>query len=322
MNQRLTVYRGLLQRGFKMLIGSSYYHAPQPLGKYYLPNEVHGYFNDLSHKAFWKGDYDADGMPLNRDHQGNAVLIPTTIIQKGLGHWEQWLALGDFHHLKQARNIADWLVNNQDEQGGWSPWFMTRFPQDYLVPYSAMTQGEAASLLVRLYQRTGQASYLDSAQRALDLMLRNVEDGGTTRSWSGGEQLILDEFPKKPMSIVLNGWVFALYGLVDVVLVDATPQYIPALDRTVQTLIAHLPRYDMGFWSRYDSLGAIASPFYHDLHLAQLEALALTFPEYAPIFNPLREKWAQHAINPLKRARAVGMKTVQKLQRPPRFVNQ
>ncbi|MFZ4828183.1 MAG: D-glucuronyl C5-epimerase family protein [Phototrophicaceae bacterium] len=322
MTQRFSTYGGLIRRGFKMLSGSSYYHVPQPLGKHYHPNQLHGYYNDLAHKAFWHGEYDPDGMPLNRDDRGEGVIIPTTVIQKGLGHWEQWLARGDFHHLKQAQHIADWLVAHQDARGGWSPWFMLRFPQDYLVPYSAMTQGEAVSLLMRLYHRTGQATYRDSAQRALDLMLLGVENGGTARHWGNGEQIILDEFPQKPMSIVLNGWIFALYGLVDFVLVDSSPSYTVALERTVLTLVTRLEGYDMGYWSRYDSRGTIASPFYHDLHLAQLEALALTFPEHATTFNAVHHTWARHRQNPLKRARAVGMKTLQKLQRPPRFVNQ
>lgn len=320
MNQRLGEYSELLRRGFKMFNEMRYEPVSQSLGKQYRPHEVHGYYIDLSHKAFWKGEYDSDGLPLDRDGRGAGVVMPTTVIQKGLGHWEQWLAHGDIYHLKQAQILVDWLVAQQDAQGGWSSSFDWRIPQDRLVPYSASTQGEAASFLLRVFVRSGKNVYQDSAQRALDLMLVAVEDGGTARYWGDGEQLFLDEFPQNLMSIVLNGWIFALYGLVDFVQLDPIPSYVNALERTLLTLIAQLERYDLGFWSQYDSRGTIASPFYHDLHIAQIEALALTFPEHALTFNQIHGTWSEYRKNPFNYARAVGTKTLQELQRRPRIV--
>jgi hypothetical protein len=70
MNQRLGEYSELLRRGFKMFNEMRYEPVSQSLGKQYRPHEVHGYYIDLSHKAFWKREYDSDGLPLDRDGRG------------------------------------------------------------------------------------------------------------------------------------------------------------------------------------------------------------------------------------------------------------
>ena len=50
-------------------------------------------------------------------------------------------------------------------------------------------------------------------------------------------------------------------------------------DLSIKTLKDNLYIFDCGFWSKYDRDKRISSPFYHNLHIAQMEALGLVFDE-------------------------------------------
>ncbi|MCL6572488.1 MAG: D-glucuronyl C5-epimerase family protein [Bacillus sp. (in: Bacteria)] len=78
--------------------------------------------------------------------------------------------------------------------------------------------------------------------------------------------------------------MFALYGLYDYILVQNSREVKTALNATINALISYLPKYNAGFWSFYDLKGNLASPFYHRLHIAQLKALEVTFPQHALLF--------------------------------------
>jgi heparosan-N-sulfate-glucuronate 5-epimerase len=75
--------------------------------------------------------------------------------------------------------------------------------------------------------------------------------------------------------------------------------------------------YDAQFWSFYDTLGALASPFYHRLHIAQFEALELSYPEHAARFRDLRDTFQGQFAARLSVLRAVALKGYQKLRHPP-----
>jgi hypothetical protein len=170
------------------------------------------------------------------------------------------------------------------------------------------------SVLVRAFSVTGEESYLQGARRALGPMLMPVEKGGT--SWLASEGLVLEEVPFRAPKTILNGWIFGLYGLYDLTMADSRDAG-EVLEATLSALLAHLHKYDAGFWSFYDTSGTMASPFYHRLHIAQLKALELSHPEHANRFRTQRENFeGQLAFRP-NVARAVAVKSCQKLRRPP-----
>lgn len=317
--KRLVVYGKLALRALDMLRGKSYYHLDQKLGPQFVPGQLAGYYNDLSGKADWLGDLRDDGIPLNRDPDGNPVIIPTTVFQKSIGHWEMWLASGkqDDNHRREFLKIMDWALQTQDERGGWEVYFL-KTPAHNSV-YSSMTQGEAASTLVRAYHITNNDTYLTAARRALGLMLCPVEQGGTARM--EGNLLILEEFPKHLPNTVFNGWIFSLYGLYDFLLVQHDDQFAQALAQTLTALVAYLPHIDAGYWSYYDTNRTIASPFYQKLHIAQFRALALTFPDHAGAFDASWQQMERQMNSRFNTERAVVAKTWQKILRPPAFVN-
>ena len=89
------------------------------------------------------------------------------------------------------------------------------------------------------------------------------------------------------------------------------------LGAVLASLLARLPLYDARFWSFYDTSGALASPFYHRLHIAQLEALELSYPEYAGRFRELRDTFQGQLASRLSVVRAVDLEGYQKLRHPP-----
>lgn len=171
------------------------------------------------------------------------------------------------------------------------------------------------SVLVRAFSTTGDDAYLEGARRALALMRTPIERGGTC--WLAPEGLVLEEVPFMVPKTILNGWIFALYGLYDLAIADDSQEAQETLEATLSALLARLRMYDAGFWSFYDTSGTLASPFYHRLHIAQLEALELSYPEHAGRFRTLRETFEAQLASRPSMARAVAVKSYQKLRNPP-----
>jgi len=284
-----------------------YYHLPQPKGAYMAKDAIKGYYNDLRLKAYWKGERDEEGIPISVTSQGRKPYFPVTITQFALGHYDLWLETGDQRHLEEFLKAADWLLSSQDEQGGWD--VFGQLSMDVISPYSAMAQGQAISVLLRAFLETKNEKYLTSTERALELMLLPVQKGGTARYV--GKDLFLEEVVTRDPNTILNGWIFAIFGLWDYALFSRKGEAHEMLADTLATLERHLERYDRGWWSNYDWRGAIASPFYHRLHIALFQALVeLTGRE---VFGAVAKRWEGYARSPVRKVRAIGLKVWQKL---------
>lgn len=293
----------------------SYWHVPQGLGKQFVPGELGGYFNDLTLKVEWKGQVDEQGLPVNK-FEGKQLYFATTLFQKALGHWDQWLISEKEEHRLEFLKVARWALHSQDEAGGWPLWSLLGLP--YPSPYSAMTQGEGISVLVRAYKLTHDPAFLRVARKAVGPLKRPVSEGGTCRVVPEG--LVLEEVPHPGYKAILNGWVFALFGLYDYLLVEDNREAFHLTIRSLDALEAYLPYYSAGYWSFYDLSGRLASPFYHLLHIAQLQALSLAFPDRATVFRALEAEFRRQLRSPIGRLRALTEKAIQKLRHPPEVV--
>ena len=169
-----------------------------------------------------------------------------------------------------------------------------------------MSQGEAVSLLVRIYKETKEEKYLFAAMKAIKFMLTDVRDGGVCKCDDLG--LILLEYTHLPL--VMNGWIFALFGLYDCFLL--TGEYEEEFQKSVNSLEKILAHFDCGYWSMYDEGGKIASPFYHNLHIAQMKALYMVTKK--KIFNEYAEKFERYQKKFLNKSRAFIRKSMQKLR--------
>lgn len=287
-----------------MIFGKSILHVNQTLGLQFKPGEVYGYFNNLTEKV--TKDVDAlrnESLPKMFDDNGREVIFPVSIFQYGLGAFDLMLEHKKDIYSRQFWRCVEWAYKNQNDEGAWSM-------GDYIPPeepYGAMCQGEGASLLLRAYKLSNNKEYLKRAIRAIDFMLRPLEKGGT--SVYSKNDLVLLEFTNRPC--VFNGWVFAIFGLYDLTLIIDADKYHNALNKTVTTLRNSLNLWDCGYWSLYNEKGMIASPFYHNLHIAQLEALELAFPSCG--FGKLKDKFVAYRNNKFYKKKAFMNKAIQKL---------
>ena len=255
---------------------------------------------------FGKADYDAhldvDGIPL-LDYRGHVGLQynPIAIAQFGLGNFNLWARTGDTARWWRAENAADWLVRKLEPNDDGVPVWKHAFDWEYrdLLRagwYSALAQGQGISLLCRVHRASGRDVYLRAADAAFASLLHPVEEGGVTLP-DGDDGTWLEETIVEPPTHILNGFLWALWGVRDYALATGEQRAWALHDRCVRTLLRHLPSYDCGFWSLYEQSGTrlpmLASPFYHRLHISQLRITArlLDSPELAAT----ADRWQAYA---------------------------
>ncbi len=265
----------------------SYYHAStRPT---FDPDDLLAYYLDQSLRADYTGPFDGDGVPLYvfRDHQD---YLPVLIGFYALGHLEQYRQNRSDENRAIFLKVADWFVSHQEADGTWrSDFAMPRFKLPPRIP-SAMVQGVAISCLVRAHLVAGTADYLEAATNALAPFHIDVSDGGVT-SREGG-QPFYEEYPSDPCHHVFNGFLYAMWGLQDLVRLDGNAEARELYDAGLATYIDWLPRFDTGYWSLYHLSGGAPNPatiHYHRLHLDQLEVMhALTGEQ---VFEDYRQRW-------------------------------
>lgn len=245
-----------------------------PLGPQIDPDVVGGYPIDFRVKSRTPG-WPPEWLP-PRERQ-----LWVDIAQWGLGCFERHLAGEGEQWIGSAKSVGEHLLAEQEPGGEWVHRF--RYPHSLPLPpgwLSAMAQGQGASLLVRLYGATGDERFAQAALQALQPMRVPAARRGT-QALLGGRRWP-EEYPTDPPSYVLNGGIFAIWGLRDVGvgLDDATAH--EEFAGAAETLVANLHRWDTGRWSRYDlfphPITNPASSFYHRLHISQLEGMARLWP--------------------------------------------
>lgn len=294
-----------IKKWINMLRGNSVYHVNQDEGKYYSKTEVKGYYNNLTDKVLLFGKK-GNGIPTTTVDTGETIYFSIAIFQYGLASYDLYLSSSkkDKSMLDKVIACANLGVENQQEDGAWVT-FAYETPE---YPYSAMAQGEGVSLLIRAYNETHDEKYMRSLKKAMVFMLKPFEKGGPTLYSENG--VFLYECPKDPL--ILNGWIFSFWGLWDYCL--TVPEDTDAknvLDKTLKTMVKWLPKFDLCYWSMYEDGKRICSPFYHKLHVAQLNVMYdLTGQE---AFKYYAERWDKFQHNWLYRKVAFVKKAVQKI---------
>lgn len=292
-----------IKKWYKMLRGTSLQHVNQGKGKLYSKTELKGYYNDLTEKVSDNQIVDEEGIPLLHVDNGTDIYFPITIFQYGLGSYDLYLKDRKKEFLEKAVMCAEWALSNQTENGSWKN-FEYEFPQH---PFSSMAQAEGVSLLLRVFSETKDNKYLEAANKAMLFLVKPIEEGGTTEYVQN--EVFFHEFTHK--RTVLNGWIFSVFGLFDYLLVVKDEELSMLYEKVIRTLELHLADYDNGYWSMYDCDGMITSPFYHKLHIAQLEVLYdITGKD---IFAEYAQKWEKYLNNRYKKTKAFVVKALQKI---------
>jgi hypothetical protein len=286
-----------------------------------------GYYNDLTEKALDQGTPEKASVLLDSMTSDRRLANAVSIAQLGLGAWQ--VSADEPGWLRVVEQASEWVVNQLDEEGLLA--YLFAMPHTYeLEPpwFSAMAQGEAASLLVRAAVALGRPDLRAPAAAAVRSLLD--ERSGLVAQTPEGP--VLQEYPTVPPAHALNGWIFALWGLYDVGIgltegpggagSAVSGRASDAFASGVAALAARLPLYDAGLgWSRYDlfprRLPHAASPFYHRLHIEQLRATALLCPA-RPELTAVADRWEAGLRRRATRAYGVSLKVAFRVLQPRR----
>ncbi len=278
------------------------------------------YYMKFAGKADYDGHYDEHGVPM-LDYRGQIGMQynPIAIAQYGLGNYNLFSRDRGEKRRKKFLAASDWLVNNLEQNPHgvwvWNHHFDWEYRDTLKAPwYSGLAQGQGISLLVRTHLETGDSIYQQAAQRAFESFLHPVDQGGVLFSDTHGDVWI-EEYLVNPPTHILNGLIWALWGVYDYFLATAVPSARQLFDLVTQTLAQNLKEYDLGFWSLYEQSGTrlkmIASPFYHRLHIVQLRIMhQMTGND---VFLGYAERWERYAQSRTKRAAALCYKSAFKL---------
>jgi peptidoglycan/xylan/chitin deacetylase (PgdA/CDA1 family) len=307
-------YRLRLTKGAPNILGTESSFNP-PIGHNWAAGELpRGYYIDFRDKP-WAPVWPPQWMEPRRDQFG------VSYAQWGLGAHERYLDGEGEEWLAAARGAAEYILSCLEDGGPLDGAWLHLRPMPHTFPVSApwisaMAQGECASLLTRIYLATGDEEFAEGALRALKTMRLPVVDGGCLAEIEG--RPMLEEYPTQFPSAVLNGAIFAIWGLYDVGrgLDDADASRF--FEECADGLAAVIDRYDLGWWSRYDLYPHprpnVATPAYHLLHINQLTALSALAPR--PQWNPVIENFEAYRENPNNRRRAFAEKVAFRIVRP------
>jgi heparosan-N-sulfate-glucuronate 5-epimerase len=279
--------------GYAAVVGRSVDFMPQPLGRHIDPQGLGGYYCDLRHKATETADV------LPRDGFGDPDWWVIPIAQSALGYWELRLEGQDADEPFLV--LADWLLAHAEPGAGGVVWRTDKHLRKYgLAPgwASGMAQGQAASVLLRAHALTGRDAYLETALAAFPPLTLPVSAGGLQSEIDG--VTVLEEYPTERPAAILNGWIFALFGVHELGTVAGVAEARELFERSAAGLVSLLPRYDNGWWSLYSLYDHgspdLAKPFYQRLHPVMLDALALLHP--APELTSYADRWRDQLTKP------------------------
>lgn len=298
----------LLKRWLYILIGKNRVAVKQGIGKVYSLNEIKGYYNDLTGKVNAETFVDEKDIPINVIEGGKKVYFPISIFQYALGLYDLYLINNDEEKKIHFLKLSNWALENQYSDGSWNCFEAIGYRK---MKVSAMGQGEGISVLARAFQLTGEKKWLFAMEKAVSFMITEIQQGGTLLI--DGENFILEEYPNLDgdKKSVLNGWIFALFGLYDYIKLNPNEQVQDIFDKSVKTLVKNINQYDTKYWSFYDQCGRLASPAYHDLHISLLKVLYEITREEE--FKEVAKLWEKYSHNRLYKIKAILVKIIQKL---------
>ncbi len=218
--------------------------------------------------------FDEEGIPMIPTYidieERKLIYYPISIGQFGLAIFHTYLRTGSKADRERFLKIVDWFYQHRTSKKRRGDFWLTDVPKPEFKIFqpwpSAFAQSRGISILLRGYQLTGEKKYLDSATNALRIFKISAADGGVTTFTRYGP--FYEEYPAPFPTMVLDGGLFALFGLFDYIrAVPDNPAALRLFDDAVEALKAILPQYDLGYWIRYN---LCEEPFYPKLDPATI----------------------------------------------------
>lgn len=220
------------------------------------------YFHDMLKKGFYPGDF-VDNIPVIYLNGKQQTFFYITVFNYALGLLNRYDLKEDV--LNEINAVLKWTLENQKEDGSWR--YNMHDSSHALADNKAsgMTQGLAVSFIIRAYrcEFIEKEKCISSVSKAIEFMLSEE-----IVSIYNGKKLV-EEFYKPGLGI-LNGAIFALYGLYDYcVEIDNYEIF----NEYIHDLKELLSKYKFKHWSYYDRNKMINSKFYHQLHIDMMYVL-------------------------------------------------
>lgn len=257
----------------------------------------------LDKEVFYYQPRDKNNIPVKLYQSVGQQYNPTRISSFALAHYNRYMRHDNAENLDVFMKMAEWFM--RDKNG---LWYYNFDWGDLCAPWlSCMSQGEGISVLVRAYKVTGDEKYLEKAIQSTIPLKQSIEAGGV-RSFIDNDSVFLEEYPTKTPIHVLNGFLYAMIGLIE--LRKFKPECVNALDfdGLLDTLVNNIGRWDLGYWSAYDlshetNFQANACTVsYHNLHISQLSFVADQTGR--PELIDTVKRWQVYAASPINRVRA------------------
>lgn len=232
---------------------------------------------------------------------------PVGQAQWGLKNVTSYLAYGDELYLRRAianaqRNLDRKVVS----RGAW--WYPYDFdaarcadsPPMVAPWYSGMAQGQLLSLFVRLYEITDDPKWKDAADRTFASFLLPPDGVAPWGTWVDPDGYRwLEEYPQPTETgeRVMNGHIFAMYGVYDYWRITGDTRAAAVFDGAATTVRHYIPTsIRLPNWASKYSLGCQHShTSYHQVHIGQLLRLYETTqnPAFAALASTLRGDYPQ-----------------------------
>jgi heparosan-N-sulfate-glucuronate 5-epimerase len=298
----------------------TFWHETPRVNPHANYKELGPYYMTFEQKALYPGPFDHDGIPLLNYH-GDVGLqyYSIAVSQYALGNYNLFKENGDAVYREKFLVNARWLIDNLVVTPRGTYLWPHHFDFEYFQPlkapwFSGLAQGQGLSVLVRAFIETEDSKFRTAAESVFRSLTLTTPEGGVLYKDDEGNQWI-EEYLVDPPTHILNGFIWALWGIYDYHLLTGDPEASSLFKSLLGTITRHLGRYDAGFWSFYEltpqRIKSLASPFYHRLHIVQLEIMHLMTDD--EIFLFYANKWREYLYRRLFRVMALIYKTAFKL---------
>lgn len=221
--------------------------------------------------------FDDAGLPMKvLSNSLGTHYLPSRMASWALAHWTRLHDGGGEEHRSHFLKAANWFAAHTDglyyhrydmpSLGIKKPWL------------SALSQGQALSVLVRANALTGEDRFLKVAMCAALPLTTSCDNGGVA-STLAGTGIFLEEYPSR--SGTLNGCLLAVAGLDDLIESGVGNHLVDLRDSLIETVADQVGAWERNGWSLYNyaPVGSDIVPNfntvrYHCLHVRLLDHFA------------------------------------------------
>ena len=210
---------------------------------------------------------------------------PVTIAETAFAYNSEFLREGNKDFQQAFLNNADWLVNNHDD----TFYYRYNFPFTHSggdeMPagwVSGMAQGMALAVVSMAFNMTGDSTYLKTAENIFKTFVTYSNDSWTFYVDRDGHYWI-EEYPNPDHCHVLNGKLFAMWGIWNYYVVSCSDRALLILKACIRSVADKYSLWKVpGQTMSYYCLHGCITEIYHPIHLQQLQHFADFFdlPEF------------------------------------------